>query len=229
MRRRARAVAATLAAALLFHPAGVLAGDVQAPPTTIEGRYFVESDKASILIMPGARGAPNVYHVVAVQWEGVGFFDGTSYWGVFRGLAGATGTHRGLLGSDGSLTVHGEYTTGRTGSFETIWRPERIETPPDELPKSSDYVYVEELPEAVTKVPPVYPQGARDARIEGIVLVQALVGKDGFVKDTRVLKSVPRLDEAAEAAVRQWLFKPASTKRLPVAVWIAVPVRFTLH
>jgi protein TonB len=99
----------------------------------------------------------------------------------------------------------------------------------DELPKFGEYVYVEELPEAVTKVPPVYPDMAREASVDGTVLVQALVGKDGKVKDTKVVKSIPMLDAAAETAVKQWVFKPALSNNKPVAVWVAVPVRFTLH
>ena len=99
----------------------------------------------------------------------------------------------------------------------------------DELPKYGEYVYVEELPEAVTKVPPVYPDLAREAGVDGTVLVQALVGKDGKVKDTRVVKSIPMLDASAVAAVTQWVFKPALSNNKPVAVWVAVPVKFTLH
>jgi len=99
----------------------------------------------------------------------------------------------------------------------------------DELPKFGEYVYVEELPEAVSKVAPVYPDMAREASVDGTVLVQALVGKDGKVKDTKVVKSIPMLDAAAVAAVKGWVFKPALSNNKPVAVWVAVPVRFTLH
>ncbi len=99
----------------------------------------------------------------------------------------------------------------------------------DELPKFGEYVYVEELPEAVTRVPPTYPDIAREAGVDGTVLVQALVGKDGKVKDVRVQKSIPMLDASAIAAVKQWVFKPALSNNKPVAVWVAVPVRFSLH
>jgi protein TonB len=99
----------------------------------------------------------------------------------------------------------------------------------DELPKFGEYVYVEELPEAVTKVSPVYPDLAREAGVDGTVMVQALVGKDGKVKDTKVVKSVPMLDAAAISAVKQWVFKPALSNNKPVAVWVAVPVKFSLH
>jgi protein TonB len=99
----------------------------------------------------------------------------------------------------------------------------------DELPKFDQYVYVEELPEAITKVPPLYPDLAREAGVDGTVMVQALVDKSGRVRDTRVVKSIPMLDAAAVAAVKQWVFKPALSNNRPVAVWVAVPVRFTLH
>ena len=70
---------------------------------------------------------------------------------------------------------------------------------------------------------------AREAGVDGVVMVQALVGKDGKVKDTRVVKSIPMLDASAIAAVKQWVFKPALSNNKPVAVWVAVPMKFTLH
>ncbi len=99
----------------------------------------------------------------------------------------------------------------------------------EELPKFGEYVYVEELPELITQVQPQYPDIARDASVEGVVDVQALVGKDGRVKDTRIMKSIPMLDAAAIAAVKQWVFKPALSNNKPGAVWVALKVRFTLH
>jgi len=118
-----------------------------------------------------------------------------------------------------------------TSSVETSGDQSIVVAPPaeEELPKFGEYVYVEELPEAITKVPPQYPDIAREAGVDGTVLVQALVGKDGKVKDVRVQKSIPMLDAAAIAAVKQWVFKPALSNNKPVAVWVAVPVRFTLH
>ena len=118
-----------------------------------------------------------------------------------------------------------------TGSVESSGDGEMVVAPPteDELPKYGEYVYAEELPEAITKSQPKYPEIARDANVDGTVLVQALVGKDGRVKDTRVVKSIPMLDAAAVEAVRAWVFKPALSNNKPVAVWVAVPVKFTLH
>jgi len=118
-----------------------------------------------------------------------------------------------------------------TPGIDTGEGEEIVVAPPaaEELPAFGEYVYVEELPEAITKVPPNYPEIARDAGVDGVVLVQALVGKDGRVKDTKVVKSIPMLDKSAIDAVTQWVFKPALSNNRPVAVWVAVPIRFTLH
>jgi len=104
-----------------------------------------------------------------------------------------------------------------------------VAPPTDELPGLGEYVYVEELPEAITKIPPEYPDIARQANVDGTVMMQVLVGKDGKVKDAKVVKSVAMLDAAAIAAVRQWIFKPALSNNKPVAVWVAVPMKFTLN
>lgn len=91
------------------------------------------------------------------------------------------------------------------------------------------YVYVEEFPELVERVPPEYPDPARAADVSGQVMVQALVGKDGRVRETVLLNSIPMLDAAAAHAVERWRFKPATSNGKPVAVWVAVPIKFTLH
>jgi len=200
-------------------------------------RYLVNGDKSQVAIL--TKLTPDIYQVAGKGWDGVGFLSATGYWGVFRQTwgsdsskaPGARGTHRGVMRPDGGLAIHGEYTSGLTGSFDVVWAPEGSGRPitvtdPRQLPRPNDYVYIEELPEAVTKVPPQYPDDARNARVEGTVLVQVLVGRDGRVKDARITKSIPLLDQAAMDAVRQWVFKPALSKGQPVEVWVAVPVRF---
>jgi len=94
---------------------------------------------------------------------------------------------------------------------------------------STDSVYVNRLPETILKVPPSYPDLARQKGISGTVLVQALIGEQGLVEETRIAWSVPELDEGARTAVRQWKFKPAMSNDRPVRVWVLVPVRFNLH
>ena len=97
-------------------------------------------------------------------------------------------------------------------------------------PAPEGYVYVEELPEAIRRVPPEYPEEARKVKAEGTVQVQALVGTDGFVHEVKILSSPsPSLSPAAGDAVRKWVFKPATAYGKPVAVWVTVPVRFSLR
>ena len=84
-------------------------------------------------------------------------------------------------------------------------------------------------PVKVRHVPPVYPVIAQQARVEGIVIIEAIVGVDGRVTDARVLRSKPLLDEAALAAVRQWEFTPTTLNGVPVPVIMTVTVNFMLH
>ena len=97
------------------------------------------------------------------------------------------------------------------------------------LPAITDAVQVDSLPVALNRVPPAYPDSAREARIDGTVVVKALVDREGRVRDVRVITSIPALDESAKAAVRQWQFHPARFRNHPVAVWVSVPVRYSLH
>ncbi len=97
------------------------------------------------------------------------------------------------------------------------------------LPKIGDFVQITELPEAITRQAPVYPNHAREHGIDGTVVVQALVLPDGTVAETWIVKSIPALDTAAAEAVRKWRFKPAMNGQVPVAVWVATPVKFSLH
>jgi len=90
-------------------------------------------------------------------------------------------------------------------------------------------VYIDKLPEAISKVRPDFPEAARRSGVEGVVIIKALIGVDGLVKDAMIVQSVPLLDEAAMASVRQWTFKPALRGGVPVAVWVAVPVKFSVY
>jgi protein TonB len=91
--------------------------------------------------------------------------------------------------------------------------------------------FVDQLPEPVKVVQPPYPDLARQAQVEGLVMVYALVGRDGRVVDARLDPKlhVPLLDETAVSAVRQWVFTPALDHNRPVMVWVNIPIRFTLH
>ncbi|MFI5365403.1 MAG: TonB family protein [Candidatus Binatia bacterium] len=86
-------------------------------------------------------------------------------------------------------------------------------------------------PVAISAVRPEYPPLARLRGIEGQVVLEAILTADGHVEpDITVVQSIPPLDTAAIAAVRQWRFRPARDRNgVPVRVTLRVPVRFVLR
>jgi protein TonB len=83
-------------------------------------------------------------------------------------------------------------------------------------------------PTKVKHVPPVYPQYAQDARVQGVVIIEALIAPDGRVGEARVIRSIPLLDQAAVDAVTQWEFTPTRLNGVPTPVIMTVTVNFTL-
>ena len=81
----------------------------------------------------------------------------------------------------------------------------------------------------IFSVPPVYPPPAREARVEGAVLLQATIGTDGAVQGLRVITGHPLLDDAAIDAVRQWRFRPQTLAGQPISVVTTITVNFTLQ
>jgi TonB family protein len=82
-------------------------------------------------------------------------------------------------------------------------------------------------PKKILDVPPVYPAAARAAGIQGTVVLEATIDRDGTVADARVVRGVPELNDAALAAVRQWVYTPTLLSGVPVAVRIDVTVVFS--
>ena len=80
----------------------------------------------------------------------------------------------------------------------------------------------------VKHVSAVYPQAARDAKIQGVVILEARVGADGRVIDVNVLSSIPELDQAAIDAVKQWEYVPLLVDDVPTPATFAVSVLFSL-
>ncbi len=78
----------------------------------------------------------------------------------------------------------------------------------------------------IQQTPPVYPETARQAGITGNVRLYVLVGKDGTVRQIRVLSGPPELAGAAMQAVRQWVYKPTMENGSPVEVATMVNVNF---
>ena len=75
---------------------------------------------------------------------------------------------------------------------------------------------------------PVYPPLARAARVQGTVRLEGILGKDGRVRELRVISGHPLLAPAALEAVRQWIYKPTFLNGEPVEVVAPIDVNFTL-
>ncbi len=84
-------------------------------------------------------------------------------------------------------------------------------------------------PTRIRDVKPIYPYLARAAKVEGIVIIEAMIGVGGQVENARVIRSVPLLDEAALAAVRLWEYTPTLLNGRATPVIMTVTVQFKLN
>lgn len=107
------------------------------------------------------------------------------------------------------------------------------QTPEQKLPSPDEFIEVDQEPVAdliSLQKAVVYPELAKRAGIEGRVMVQALVGKDGTVLKAEIKESPNEwLNNAALDAVRKATFKPAMENGKPIAVWIIMPITFRLR
>ncbi len=84
-------------------------------------------------------------------------------------------------------------------------------------------------PQLIYRVEPEYTEAARKAKYQGTVVLYAVVGPDGRVRDLRVVRALGLgLDEKALDAVRQWKFRPGLKDGAPVAVAASIEVTFRL-
>ena len=83
-------------------------------------------------------------------------------------------------------------------------------------------------PAKIHDVPPVYPPAAREAGVQGLVVLEATIDPTGVVGNIEVLRSVPELEEAAIAAVEQWRYEPTLVGGAPVSVLMTVTINFLL-
>lgn len=83
-------------------------------------------------------------------------------------------------------------------------------------------------PRKVKNVAPVYPAIAKEARVQGVVILECVIGADGKVKDIKVLRGIPLLDFAAVEAVRQWEYTPTLYEGVAVPVIMTITVNFRL-
>jgi protein TonB len=81
----------------------------------------------------------------------------------------------------------------------------------------------------IHQVKPAYPRMAQLTRVQGVVVMEAIIARDGSVKSLRVVSGHPLLSQAAIDAVEQWLYSPTMLNGEPVEVSTAIRVTFTLQ
>jgi TonB family protein len=84
-------------------------------------------------------------------------------------------------------------------------------------------------PKKIKDMPPEYPAIAQQARVQGVVIVEVRIDERGMMSDTRILRSIPLLDQAAIDAVKQWQYEPTLLNGVAVPVLMTVTVNFTLR
>jgi protein TonB len=104
--------------------------------------------------------------------------------------------------------------------------PQAVEAPPP--PKVVRVGGSITAPKLVKRVQPEYPPLAAQARLTGLVIIEAQVDTRGAVKSVKVLRGAPLFDEPALAAVRQWRYQPLLLNGQPTEFIVVVTVVFNL-
>ena len=81
----------------------------------------------------------------------------------------------------------------------------------------------------IRRVEPEYPELAKRARVQAVVLLQVMVDEQGNVSDVTVIRGHPLLNQAAVDAVKQWKYSPTLLNGEPVPVVATVTVNFVLR
>jgi protein TonB len=84
-------------------------------------------------------------------------------------------------------------------------------------------------PKKIVDVRPVYPEIARNVKVQGVVILEAVINERGGVERIKVLRSVPLLDGAAIDAVKAWRYTPTTLNGVPVSVLMTITINFTLN
>lgn len=172
---------------------------------------------------PLPAGAPIGGVAGGVEGGTVGGELGGQIGGVIGGVQGGVvgGTPGGVLGG----------TPGGTGTAPAA-APAPAPAPPPPPPPAAGPVRVGgnvSAPSVVSRFEPKYTEAARRSRVTGVVIVEAIIDKNGNVDNVRVIKGLPMgLSEAAADAVRRWKFRPGMQHGRPVDVIFNLTVMFTL-
>ena len=83
-------------------------------------------------------------------------------------------------------------------------------------------------PKKLKDVAPAYPEDAKAAGVQGVVIIEAVIGTDGKILEAKVLRPVPMLEKAALEAVQQWEYTPTLLNGEPVELIMTITVNFVL-
>jgi protein TonB len=106
--------------------------------------------------------------------------------------------------------------------------PVQVTAPPPAPPQPKIGGQVKEA-QILTQTNPDYPLAARQARVQGSVVITAVVGADGHIKSAKAVSGPPLLQNPAIAAVKQWTYKPATLNGIPVESETRIELNFTLQ
>lgn len=163
-------------------------------------------------VAPAPVRAPELPPSIDVATDGEGDYDVAD--GVTGGVAGG---------------VPGGVPAGVVGSVTEVALPppppSPLPAPPREPVRTGGRI---QAPALLTRVPPIYPPIAVKAQVQGIVILEATVGRDGRVEEVGVIRSIPLLDKAAVDAVRQWVYAPLLLNGQAERFILTVTVTFDL-
>lgn len=113
----------------------------------------------------------------------------------------------------------------------TSFNPMEPPTLPGGSEEAEAFFAFDEPPVPIHRVAPVYPDLARQAGVEGVVLVRVFIDETGRVLDAQHAggEANPLLVQAALDAAKKWLFTPAKQRDMPVKVWYAIPIAFSIR
>ena len=114
-----------------------------------------------------------------------------------------------------------------TGTLPLPLPPSPPDPPP--LPKIVRVGQGVREPVRIAGGPPQYPAIAREAHVQGTVILEAVINERGRIERLRVLKSEPLLDGAAMSAVQNWRYTPTLLNGVPVSVLMTITINFTLQ
>ena len=144
--------------------------------------------------------------------------------GLIQALSGPpTSRDAGLFRDAAAIATVRFMGSGRRGGSKDSFDQAEARPAPGAPPRAGSMLVT---PVKIVDVPAILPVQAQQAGVRGQVLVEIHIAADGTVTDAKVLRSVPLLDEAALAAVRQWRYKPTLVNGTAVPIITTATVTF---